>query len=161
MKSVTKKLITLVFVVFCIISMDITVFAAKALPTNEKGISNCHFTSYNSTLNYASKELYRVKKVYKTAISFFHADRTNHAFNWIVLSKEKSKSKKQGASTVDTYRTDTGNEEANTLWNTFLDKVSVIETDSKYKDILEIVDNVSVTYAKCYAEATNRTKMNI
>ena len=48
--------------------------------------------------------------------------------------------------------------EADNLWNTFLEKVSVIETDSQYASILKITQDTAEFNAGYYETATGRSK---
>ncbi len=120
--------------------------------------------NYNIALNYASKGQFTVQNADGTAISSFTADSTEHTFDWEVISNESTaKNDTQGNaatenSTTETFIVDTGNEEADELWSAFLDSVSVIETDSKYSQILKIVQDTADFNAGYYANITNRSK---
>lgn len=120
--------------------------------------------NYNIALNYASKGQFTVQNADGTSISSFTADSTTHTFNWEAISNESvTKNDAQGNAANDntateTFIVDTGNEEANALWSAFLDSVSVIETDSKYSQILKIVQDTADFNAGYYANITNRSK---
>lgn len=120
--------------------------------------------NYNIALNYASKGQFTVQNADGTPISSFTADSTAHTFDWEVISNESTtKNDTQGNAatentTTETFIVDTGNEEADELWSAFLDSVSVIETDSKYSQILKIVQDTADFNAGYYANITNRSK---
>lgn len=120
--------------------------------------------NYNIALDYASKGQFTVQNANGTPISSFAADSTAHTFDWEVISNESTaKNDTQGNaatdnSTTETFIADTGNKEADELWGAFLDSVSIIETDSKYSQILKIVQDTADFNAGYYANVTNRSK---
>lgn len=122
--------------------------------------------NYSIALNYASKEQFTVQNADGTPISSFTADSTEHTFNWEVVSNESTEKPKDDTqsntannnSTADAFVADTGNEEADALWNAFLDSVSVIETDNKYSQILKVVQDTADFNAGYYEKATNKSK---
>lgn len=120
--------------------------------------------NYNIALNYASKGQFTVQNADGTPISSFTADSTAHTFDWEVISNEsKTKNDTQDNTATDntateTFIVDTGNDEADELWGAFLDSVSIIETDSKYSQILKIVQDTADFNAGYYANITNRSK---
>lgn len=120
--------------------------------------------NYNIALNYASKGQFTVQNADGTPISSFTADSTAHTFDWEVISNESTtKNDTQDNTATDntateTFIVDTGNDEADELWGAFLDSVSIIETDSKYSQILKIVQDTADFNAGYYANITNRSK---
>lgn len=120
--------------------------------------------NYNIALNYASKGQFTVQNADGTPISSFTADSTAHTFDWEVISNESTTKNDTQENTAtdntatETFIVDTGNEEADKLWSAFLDSVSIIETDSKYSQILKIVQDTADFNAGYYANITNRSK---
>lgn len=116
---------------------------------------------YSIALDYASKEQFTIQNSDGTNISFFTANDNEYVFDWEVVSnekKEQSENTTQSKTQKTTFESDTGNEEANALWSAFLDKVSVIETDSKYSQVLKIISDTADFDANYYEEATGNSK---
>jgi len=117
---------------------------------------------YNIALNFPSKGTFIVQNADGTAISNFTADSTEHTFNWIIVSDNENQ---QGGTASDTagsalsdFGQETGNEEADALWRTFLETVAPIETDIKYASILKLVSDTAVFNSTYYENATGNSK---
>ena len=64
--------------------------------------------------------------------------------------------------TVSNYTANTGNTEADELWNTFLLAVAPVATDREYATILDVSENMKFSYAwnEVYEKATGESKDN-
>jgi len=117
---------------------------------------------YNIAINFPSKGTFAVKNADGTAITSLTADSTEHTFNWIIVSDDDNQqggaANNTAGSAVSDFGQGTGNEEADALWQTFLETVAPIETDSKYASILKIVNNTAQVQSTYYENATGNSK---
>lgn len=110
--------------------------------------------NYHIALSFASKGDFSVLNADGTPITSVSLMDAEHAFNWMVVYNggEQPQGSTQGS--ADGYIADTGNAEADAVWNAFLEAVAPVETDSEYASILKIVKNTASSCAKYYAKAT-------
>lgn len=134
--------------------------------------------NYSIALSYASKEQFIVQNMDGTDISFFTADSNEHTFNWVVFDKNNNKNEMetsngsaelqpqeeeiQGISSEESasqFITKTDNTDADSVWNNFINNVSVLETDNKYVSIMEYYDNTKENFARNYVKVNqNKTE---
>ncbi|MBD5403031.1 hypothetical protein HDR58_09620 [bacterium] len=124
--------------------------------------------NYSIAISYASKGQgqFVVQNADGTEISSFIADSTEHTFDWVVcsnegtdlLTPEMQESVEQGNIAEDSYTIGTGIDEADRLWEAFLEAVAPIENDNTYSPILQVIQNTSEFYAGYYESATGNSK---
>ena len=109
---------------------------------------------YNIALNYPSKGQFAVQNADGTAITSFSANNNAHTFDWVVVSNEGEDAAKPQTNSSETKANEfiakTDNAEADEAWNTFMDSVSVLETDDKYAAILKFYETTKDVYARNY-----------
>ncbi|MGN0378443.1 MAG: hypothetical protein ACI4EU_02510 [Butyrivibrio sp.] len=121
---------------------------------------------YKIELKYESEDSFTIRDTEGKDISSFTADSEDYTFNWEIVKSNETNSKKeenntqqeteqtQAASPAGAYVADTGDDEADRLWNDFLNKVSVIETDESYATILRIIEKSTDGNSKYYEDTT-------
>ena len=110
--------------------------------------------NYNIALNYASKEQFTVQNADGTAINSFNADSEAHTFDWVVVSKSGGETTQKSTTEIKAgeYVAKTSNEEADKVWNTFLESVAILETDSKYETVMKFYETTKNNYARNYVK---------
>lgn len=120
--------------------------------------------TYSIAISYASKEQgqFVVQNADGTDISAFSADSTEHVFEWVICSTESAELSTPGTQ-EDTEQGDittggTGIDEADRLWEAFLEAVAPIESDESYSKILKIVQDTANFNSQYYESTTGNSK---
>ena len=103
---------------------------------------------------YASKEQFTVQNADGTAINSFKADSETHTFDWVIVrnSGEVTPQKSITETKADEYIAKTNNPEADKVWNTFLESVAILETDSKYEVVMKFYETTKNNFARNYVK---------
>lgn len=115
---------------------------------------------YSIALSYVSKGDVMIQNADGTPITSVVLDGSKHNFEWVaILGNEPSAEQPQGEAQVarEDFHVETGNEEADALWNAFVDVMTPIKTDEKYASILKVTEKTSKPTAKYYEKVTGNS----